>query len=281
MENIWANFVKDYMACKVIWLQEFMVFKDKSNVFNHTGINSELGKMICKYHSAGQLLAVGKPEHKEIIEAKLKIPCLYNDAVMEVMWGIKHLMNSLVPRENCKLSKEDLLQMSYGMKTILSRHGFDVTPDKVDESIIHYAYVLYDSELCETKHSEFLTSCGKQLEELSGIKCEGWSPMKLAIALRILIIPDNDYGLTYEDPELNFSQDELYKLKNDGDCYKGLQRLTCISIYKEKVWARGLMADAKKQLKLIMDGEMPEGSEATLKQEMPESSEAAMKREQV
>lgn len=50
---------------------------------------------------------------------------------MEVMWGIKHLMKSLMPAEDSELSKDDRLQMSYGMETILKRHGIVVTPEMV------------------------------------------------------------------------------------------------------------------------------------------------------
>uniref|UniRef100_A0A0D9XFJ1 Nucleolar protein 58/56 N-terminal domain-containing protein n=1 Tax=Leersia perrieri TaxID=77586 RepID=A0A0D9XFJ1_9ORYZ len=161
-----------------------------------------------------------------------KIPGVYNDAVLEVMWGIKNLMKILVPSEDSELSKEDRLQMSYGMKTVLSRHGFDVTPDMVNEQIIELACVLYDCELYETKYSKFLNSCGEYLEKVSGIKFEGWSPMKLATALKILIIPDCD--IANEDPELNFSGDELDKLRDDGARYDGvLQKQTCMRAYSD------------------------------------------------
>ena len=50
---------------------------------------------------------------------------------MEVMWGIKHLMKSLVPQEESELPMEERLQMSYGLKTVLNRHGFNVKPEMV------------------------------------------------------------------------------------------------------------------------------------------------------
>lgn len=56
---------------QVIWLKEFKTFKNKAIAFNHTGVNKELAEMIHKWHVPGQLLAVGKPEHKTIIESKL------------------------------------------------------------------------------------------------------------------------------------------------------------------------------------------------------------------
>jgi nucleolar protein 58 len=62
-------------------MKQFNTFKNKSNAFNHTGINSELAQMIKKWHLPGQLLAVGKQEHKTIIEQKLvsivSLLCLY------------------------------------------------------------------------------------------------------------------------------------------------------------------------------------------------------------
>lgn len=131
MESVWTYFVKDCMARDVIWLKEFKTFKNKATVFNHTGVNKELAEMIHRWHKPGQLLAVGNPEHKKIIESKLKIPCLYNEIVMEVMWGIKRLMKSLVPCEDSPVSKEDQLQMSLGTDKILRRHGIVVTPEMV------------------------------------------------------------------------------------------------------------------------------------------------------
>ncbi|KAL6873717.1 hypothetical protein ACP4OV_013799 [Aristida adscensionis] len=47
--------------------------------------------------------------------------------MMEVMWGLKNLMKSLVPREKSDLTKEDLQMMSRGMKKVLD------TRDAVDQ----------------------------------------------------------------------------------------------------------------------------------------------------
>jgi len=73
----------------IIWLKEFKTFKNKVHVLGHAGIDKELVEMICGCHVPGQLLAVGKLEHKIIIESELNIPCLYDDTVMEVIWGVK------------------------------------------------------------------------------------------------------------------------------------------------------------------------------------------------
>ena len=92
----------------------------------------------------GQKLAVGKQEYKDIIEASLvsvrflivcKLPmyasceqfehnfcsgliyfcqgihCLFNETVLEVMWGLKNLIKMLVPDEKLELTNEDRLQI--------------------------------------------------------------------------------------------------------------------------------------------------------------------------
>ncbi|RLM61157.1 hypothetical protein C2845_PM14G13870 [Panicum miliaceum] len=179
----------------------------KNNIF----VKAQHVSNIRRWHVPGQLLAVGKLEHKIIIESQLQcmlfilaeVPCLYDDTVMEVIWGIKNLMKSLVPDEDSELSKEERLQMSLGMETVLTRHGIVVTPEMVNEQIIEYACILYDCELYETKHSGFLTNCGDWLEEISGIECKGYSPMKLATALKILCIPEDD--IPHDDRELRTS----------------------------------------------------------------------------
>ncbi|XP_039844597.1 uncharacterized protein LOC120704315 isoform X3 [Panicum virgatum] len=239
------------MTYRVIWLKEFKTFKDKSNAFNHTGMNSELAQMIKKWHLPGQKLAVGKQEHKSIIEQKLKISCLFNDAVMEVMWGIKHLMKSLVPQEESELPMEERLQMSYGLKTVLNRHGFSVKPEMVNERIIDTACVLYDCDLCETKHSEFLLSAGECIMEVSGIACQGWSLMKIATALKVLYDPETD--IVYDDPESMLSKDELLRLKADARLYDGkLLKRTGAAVYNEIVWAREVKDDATRLLNILV-----------------------------
>jgi nucleolar protein 58 len=51
--------------------------------------------------------------------------------VMEVMWGVKHIMHSLVPMEKSELTKEERLPMSQGLLVFLNRKGFDVKPEMV------------------------------------------------------------------------------------------------------------------------------------------------------
>ena len=59
------------------------------------------------------------------------VPCLFDETVMEVIWGLKNLMHSLVPQEKLKLTKKDRLPMSQGLKMFLYQYGFDVKPELV------------------------------------------------------------------------------------------------------------------------------------------------------
>ncbi|TVU28430.1 hypothetical protein EJB05_19947 [Eragrostis curvula] len=169
MGNIWSNFLHEYDANKFVRMKEFRTFEDKSNAILGTGINRQLTEMIMKWRRRGQKLAVGKPEYKRIIQTTLGIPCLYDDAVMELMWGLKNLMHILVPQEKSELTKEDHLPMSQGLIMFLGRYGHDVKPEMVNEQIISAASILYDCEALEKNHRQFLRKAGWKIESISGL----------------------------------------------------------------------------------------------------------------
>lgn len=85
-----------------------------------------------------QKLAVGSHEYKEIIEKTMKISCLHDSTVMEVMWGLKNCMHHYVPAE---LTKDDRPLMSEGMKRVLDKHRFDYKPEIINDRIIEVACV--------------------------------------------------------------------------------------------------------------------------------------------
>jgi len=230
--------------------------------------------MIKKWHLPGQKLAVGKLEYKKAIEARLviissllclclcnnfesfagaffqKIPCLFNDEVLEVMWGLKNLMRSLIPEETSELTEEDRLQMSYGMKTVLDRYGFhDFKPEMVNERIIETAGILYDCDLCLKKHSNFFRSHGHLLLEVSQIDTQGWSSWKLATAIRIVCCP---YVTTTEYEEM-FTMEVLTKLLDDSPEYDGkILKRTCLRMYGEMIRGHNMKADALEHMKLLV-----------------------------
>jgi hypothetical protein len=59
---------------------------------------------------------------------------LFNDAKIEVLWGLKNLMKSMVPDEKSDLTDEDRPQMCQGMKMVLDRHNIYVKPEMVRSS---------------------------------------------------------------------------------------------------------------------------------------------------
>ncbi|XP_066339490.1 uncharacterized protein [Miscanthus floridulus] len=117
---------------EIVFLEEFQTFDDKSSAINvDTGVNSQLNEMIMKYYRPGHTLVVGNEEYKSIIESSLEIPCLYDGIVMELMWGMQHLMHRLVPGEKSELPKEDRVPMSQGLQMFLSGYGYHVKPEMI------------------------------------------------------------------------------------------------------------------------------------------------------
>nr|XP_040258868.1 uncharacterized protein LOC120976107 [Aegilops tauschii subsp. strangulata] len=133
-----------FFLCQIVWLKQFKKFKDKSSAIrSDTGVCRRLSKFIKRWRRPGQMLVVGKPEYKTIIEASMGIPCIFDETVMEVMWGVKHIMHSLVPMEKSELTKEERLPMSQGLIMFLNRKGFDVKPEMVSLPVsqIYFAFV--------------------------------------------------------------------------------------------------------------------------------------------
>ncbi|KAF0936058.1 hypothetical protein E2562_038413 [Oryza meyeriana var. granulata] len=246
LQDIWANFGADYRAEEFIWLKEFREIKDKSSAINHdTGVSCDLAEMIMKWRRPEQKMAVGNPEYKEIIERSLCVLCLFDEIVMEVMWGLKNLMHVLVPQEKMKLRKEDYLPMSQGMNMLLNRYGLDVKPEMVTDYIIKLACLLLDCEYCDVKNSKPLRFAAEYLEELSGINSKDWDLMKLATGLKIVCYPAERSIAE----EAMFARDELSKLVSDAHKYEGkIIKGVCLNVYKEMVEAREIITATRKVL---------------------------------
>ncbi|RLN11216.1 hypothetical protein C2845_PM09G02710 [Panicum miliaceum] len=159
---------------EVVHLKEFQFFDDKVTAISSDGVGDKLAEMIMRWLRPGQKLAVGKQEYQRIIGTSLGIHCLFDGAVEELMWGLKNLMKILVPDEKLELTDVDRLQMSYGMKLVLDRYGFQVDARMVNSHIINMASALYECGFSVNKHSEFLVYGAEQLEEVSQIDCKNW-----------------------------------------------------------------------------------------------------------
>ena len=59
------------------------------------------------------------------------ISCLYNDEVMELMWGLNNQMIYLLPDEYSKVANKDCHLMCEGMRRVLNRYYYDLKPEIV------------------------------------------------------------------------------------------------------------------------------------------------------
>ncbi|XP_066312894.1 uncharacterized protein [Miscanthus floridulus] len=187
-ESLWANFDMYERARHIVFLEEFQTFDDKSIAINvDTGVNSQLTEMIMKYYRPGHTLVVGNEEYKSIIESSLEIPCLYDGIVVELMWGMQHLMHRLVPGEKSELPKEDRVPMSEGLKMFLSGYGYNVKPEMVNEQIVSAASSLFHCNAVEKKEYPAFLRIGRLLKDLSGIDYKNWGALPLAAAFNIIL----------------------------------------------------------------------------------------------
>ncbi|RLN08772.1 hypothetical protein C2845_PM11G30830 [Panicum miliaceum] len=249
MKDIWSYFGFPDMVEKFVSMCEFREFKHKPSAINDTGLSFELAELIMRWFRPGQKVAVGKPEYKGIIERTLGIPCLFDEIVMEVMWGLQNLMHFLVPQEKLNFRNEDRILMSQGPKMLLNRYGFDVKPEMVNARIIRMACILVNCEFIYEKHSKPLRMAGANLKDLSGINSEDWDLMKLATALKIICYPAER---TISEAVI-FTQDEVKKFVRDAHKYVGkISKEICLSAYYEIVRARKKSASIHKILENML-----------------------------
>ncbi|TVU03233.1 hypothetical protein EJB05_51238, partial [Eragrostis curvula] len=165
---------------------------------------------------------------------------------MEVIWGLKNLMRSLVPKEKIELTEEDRLPMSKGLIMFLRRYGLVVRPEAVNQQIVLGARVLYNCECIEDDQSASL----HRNALLCGIGYQGWDLLKLSTALKLVCFPhDNVAG----DHEI-FSNEELSKLKRDAPKYeRRLSKVACLRFYTEIVRAREIKTKKIKELESLIE----------------------------
>nr|XP_040251544.1 nucleolar protein 58-like [Aegilops tauschii subsp. strangulata] len=180
IEHIWHYFVGDYWHNNFLWLHDFQKFEDKSNAINITTreIDGNLTRMLWDYCLPEEVIVVGRPEYKSIIKEKLRRNCVYNERVMEVMWGMQNLLPILIPQEQSKFTKADRLPICKGLDMVLSRHGIDMVKREM----------VYHADLREKEHSRFLhSSLDKDLKAISGFDAKDWDSLFSAEELALII----------------------------------------------------------------------------------------------
>ncbi|CAL5057378.1 unnamed protein product [Urochloa decumbens] len=213
--------------------------------------------MIMRWRRPKQTLVVRKEEYRSIIESSLvRIPCLHDEIVMELMWGMQRHMHRLVRKEKLELPKEDRVLMSQGLQMLLSRYGFHIEPEMVNEQIVVCASALFNCDYFEKKEYPTLRTIGRCLKDVSSIECKNWGALKIASAFKIICT--NEIG----DSGKMFSKDVSFKLLEDADDYKDkLNMEGCLSTHKALVSARqcrakneGILASLVKKAKEAHEG---------------------------
>ncbi|XP_042422351.1 probable nucleolar protein 5-2 [Zingiber officinale] len=145
VEDLWKEFTSAESARKIVKLQAFNKFENTSDALSAATllIDSKPSKGLRKFlraHCDGETLAVADSKLGNAIKDKLKIDCLHNNAVMELMRGLRNQLTELISG----LAVQDLAPMSLGLSHSLSRYKLKFSPDKVDTMIIQAIGLLDD-----------------------------------------------------------------------------------------------------------------------------------------
>ncbi|KAL9683344.1 hypothetical protein QQ045_015164 [Rhodiola kirilowii] len=145
VEDIWKDFATAESARKVVKLKAFSKFENTQEALSAATllIDSKPSKDLRKFlraHCDSETLAVADSKLGNAIKEKLKIDCVHNQAVMELIRGLRSQMTELISG----LATHDLAPMSLGLSHSLSRYKLKFSPDKVDTMIIQAIGLLDD-----------------------------------------------------------------------------------------------------------------------------------------
>jgi nucleolar protein 58 len=93
-----------------------------------------------KANCEGETLAVADSKLGNVIKEKLKIDCVHNNGVMELLRGVRSQFTELISG----LGDQDLAPMSLGLSHSLARYKLKFSSDKVDTMIIQAIGLLDD-----------------------------------------------------------------------------------------------------------------------------------------
>uniref|UniRef100_A0A0D9VTZ8 Nucleolar protein 58 n=1 Tax=Leersia perrieri TaxID=77586 RepID=A0A0D9VTZ8_9ORYZ len=145
VEDLWKEFTSSDSARKVVELKAFNKFENTSDALAAATsiVDSRPNKGLRKFlkkHCEGETLAVADSKLGNAIKENLKIDCLHNSAVMELMRGLRNQLTELISG----LGTQDLGPMSLGLSHSLSRFKLKFSPEKVDTMIIQAIGLLDD-----------------------------------------------------------------------------------------------------------------------------------------
>ncbi|XP_048138921.1 probable nucleolar protein 5-2 [Rhodamnia argentea] len=145
VEDLWKEFSSAESARQVVKLKAFSKFENTAEALSAATclIESKPYKGLRKFlraHCDGESLAVADSKLGNAIKEKLQIECVHNNAVMELMRGVRSQLTELISG----LAVQDLAPMSLGLSHSLSRYKLKFSADKVDTMIIQAIGLLDD-----------------------------------------------------------------------------------------------------------------------------------------
>uniref|UniRef100_A0A2N9IZK5 Nop domain-containing protein n=1 Tax=Fagus sylvatica TaxID=28930 RepID=A0A2N9IZK5_FAGSY len=145
VEDLSKDFASAEAARQVVKLKAFSKFENTSEALEAATllIDGKPSKGLRKFlrvHCDGETLAVADSKLGNIIKEKLKIECVHNQNVMELMRGVRTQLTELISG----LGVQDLAPMSLGLSHSLSRYKLKFSADKVDTMIIQAIGLLDD-----------------------------------------------------------------------------------------------------------------------------------------
>ncbi|KAJ0100265.1 hypothetical protein Patl1_21123 [Pistacia atlantica] len=145
VEGLCQEFNSPESARKVVKLKAFSKFENTSEALQAATciLDSKPSKDLRKFlraHCDGETLGVADSKLGNAIKEKLKIECVHNNTVMELMRGVRSQLTELISG----LAVQDLQPMSLGLSHSLSRYKLKFSSDKVDTMIIQAIGLLDD-----------------------------------------------------------------------------------------------------------------------------------------
>ncbi|XP_073140764.1 probable nucleolar protein 5-1 [Henckelia pumila] len=145
VEDLGKDFSTSESARKVVKLKAFSKFENTSEALSAATllIDSKPSKGLRSFlraHCKDDILAVADSKLGNAIKEKMHIECVHNNAVTELMRGVRSQLTELISG----LAVQDLAPMSLGLSHSLSRYKLKFSPDKVDTMIIQAISLLDD-----------------------------------------------------------------------------------------------------------------------------------------
>ncbi|KAG2278615.1 hypothetical protein Bca52824_061170 [Brassica carinata] len=145
VEDLGNVFSSAESARKMVKLKAFDKFDNTSEALEAVaklleGAPSKGLRKFLKANCEGETLAVADSKLGNIIKEKLKIDCVHNNAVMELLRGVRSQLSELISG----LGDQDLAPMSLGLSHSLARYKLKFSSDKVVDTMIIQAIGLLD-----------------------------------------------------------------------------------------------------------------------------------------